>query len=55
MNKIKEIRKQLNLSQIDLAIILKTTNQALLMQYQIKKEVLEAEEKILIERLKKLG
>lgn len=32
---------------------LKTINQALLTQYQIKMEVLKAEEKILIERLKK--
>lgn len=31
---------------------LKTTNQALLTQYQIKKEVLEAEKKILLEHLK---
>lgn len=33
---------------------LKITNQVLLTQYQIKKEVLQAEEKILLEHLKKL-
>lgn len=34
---------------------LKTTNQALLTQYQIKKELLEAEEKIVLTHLKNLG